>query len=92
VACCTSYTHHCRVGQNHIYTVYIRFFGREITLNTVIYGEYIWFWPILHLCIGTFQKKVCDQNLNMIHTQTALEHIEVSSMEQRGRGSTAHCQ
>jgi len=30
----------CRVGQNHIYTVYIRFFGRKITKYTVnIYGS-----------------------------------------------------
>jgi len=32
-----------RVGQNHIYTVYIHgIFGREITKYTVIYGVYIY--------------------------------------------------
>jgi len=30
----------CRVCQNHIYTVCIRYFGREITKYTVIYGAY----------------------------------------------------
>ena len=34
-----------RVGQNHIYTVYMRFFGREIIKYTVKYGVYIRFWP-----------------------------------------------
>ena len=31
-----------RVGRNHIYTVYIRYFGREITKYTVTYGVYIY--------------------------------------------------
>jgi len=31
----------CRVGQNHIYTVYIRYFGREITKYTITYGAYL---------------------------------------------------
>ena len=33
-----------RVGQNHIYTVYIRYFWQE---NHQIYGVYIRFWPTL---------------------------------------------
>jgi len=40
----------CRVGQNHIHTVYISnyiIFGREITKYTVIYGVYIRFWATL---------------------------------------------
>ena len=41
-----------RVGQNHIYTVYIRYFGREITKYTVIYGVYIRFWPTLKRCVA----------------------------------------
>jgi len=41
-----------RVGQNHIYTVYIRYFGREITKYTVIYGVYIRFWPTLYIVIS----------------------------------------
>jgi len=41
----------CRVGQNHIYTVYIYgIFGREITKYTVIYGVHIRFWPTLRMC------------------------------------------
>jgi hypothetical protein len=36
-----------RVGQNHIYTVYMRFFGMEITKHTVIYSVYIQFWTTL---------------------------------------------
>jgi hypothetical protein len=44
-----------RVGQNHIYTVYIRYFcgifGREITKYTVIYGVYIRFWPTLSILL-----------------------------------------
>jgi len=38
-----------RVGQNHIYTVYIRIFGSEFTKYTVIYGENIRFWPTLYI-------------------------------------------
>jgi hypothetical protein len=37
----------CRIGQNHIYMVYIRYFGRKITKHTVIYGVYIQLWPTL---------------------------------------------
>jgi hypothetical protein len=36
-----------RVGQNHIYTVYIRYFGFEITKSTVYIYVYIRFWPTL---------------------------------------------
>ena len=46
----------CRVGQNHIYTVCIRYFGREITIHTVIYGVYIRFWPTLTI---TFTVMPC---------------------------------
>jgi len=49
-----------RVGQNHIYTVYVNkwmnhtpcmhgIFDREITKFTVIYGVYIRFWPTRHV-------------------------------------------
>ena len=30
-----------RVGHLYIYTVYLRYFGREVTKYTVIYGAYI---------------------------------------------------
>jgi hypothetical protein len=47
--------HICRVGQNHtflgIYGVYTVFFGREITIYTVIYGMYIRFWPTQHIWV-----------------------------------------
>ena len=33
-----------RVSQNHIYTVYIRYFWQGHTKYTVIYGAYIRFW------------------------------------------------
>jgi hypothetical protein len=33
-----------RVGQNHVYTVYIRYFWQG---NHQIYGVYIRFWPTL---------------------------------------------
>jgi hypothetical protein len=36
-----------RVGQNHVHTVYIRYFGRKITKYTVIYGLYKRIWPTL---------------------------------------------
>jgi len=36
-----------RIGQNPIYTVCIRYFGREITKYTVIYCAYMRFWPTL---------------------------------------------
>jgi len=40
----------CRVGQNHMYIRCIYgIFGREI-IKTVIYGEYIRFWPTLIMC------------------------------------------
>ena len=42
----------CRVGQNHIYTVYIRIFGSEIIKYTVIYGvhTYVSGQPYVHVC------------------------------------------
>jgi hypothetical protein len=36
-----------KVVQNHIYTVQIRYFGREITKYTVKYGAYVRFRPTL---------------------------------------------
>jgi len=39
----------CRVGQNHIYTVY-SVFGLEITEYTVYIYVYIRFWPTLCMC------------------------------------------
>jgi hypothetical protein len=36
----------CRVGQNHIHTVYIRFFGREI-INIRSYTVYVYGWTTL---------------------------------------------
>jgi len=38
-----------RVGQNHKCTVYVQYFGREMTKYTVIYGAYIRFWPTLQI-------------------------------------------
>jgi len=38
-----------RVSQNHIFTVYTRYFGREITKYMVIYGVQILFWPTLNI-------------------------------------------
>jgi len=37
----------CRVGQNPIYTVYIRYFWQQNIKYTVIYGEHVRFWPTL---------------------------------------------
>jgi hypothetical protein len=42
---CVSEHIHRRVGQNHIYTAYIRYFRWE---NQQIYGLCIQFWPTLH--------------------------------------------
>ena len=39
-----------RVGQNHIHTVYIRYFWQG---NHQIYGVYIRFWPTLLICDPT---------------------------------------
>jgi hypothetical protein len=40
---CTNYSaHESRFGQNHIFTVYLRYFGRNSTNYTVIYGVYIY--------------------------------------------------
>jgi len=36
-----------RVGQNHTFIGIYGIFSREITIHTVIYGVYIWFWPTL---------------------------------------------
>jgi len=39
-----------RVGQNHMYTVYVQYFWQGIsTKYTVIYGAYIRFWPTLYI-------------------------------------------
>ena len=32
-------------------TIYVRFFGREITKYTVIYSVHIRFWPALTMCV-----------------------------------------
>ena len=41
------------VGQDYIYTLYVRFLGREITRYTVIYGEHIRFlWQGNHQIYG----------------------------------------
>ena len=48
----------CKVGQNHIYTVYepciygvcYGVIGRETIKYMVIYGVYIQFWPTLYIC------------------------------------------
>jgi len=54
----------CRVDQNHIYTVYIRYFWQG---NHQIYGVYIRFWPTLAMCsicashaVISFEQH-CDQ-------------------------------
>jgi hypothetical protein len=50
-------THRSRVGQNHIYTVYIRYFWKgkyEIYGHIRSYGVYIQFWPTLHRRDGSF--------------------------------------
>ena len=60
--------HICRVGQNHtflgIYGVYTVFFGREITIYTVIYGVYIRFWPTdtceFMVCIRSSRKVMAN--------------------------------
>ena len=36
-----------RVGQNHIYTVHIRYFWQGITICTVFHGVCKWFRPTL---------------------------------------------
>jgi hypothetical protein len=38
----------CIYGVHVVCTV---FYGREITKYTVIYGEYVWFWPALDVFI-----------------------------------------
>jgi hypothetical protein len=40
----------CRVGQDHIFTVYMQYFWLEKYKDTVIYGGYIRFWPTLEMC------------------------------------------
>ena len=40
----------CRVGQSHIYTAYIRYYGLKITKYTVHIYVYIRFWPTLCTC------------------------------------------
>jgi hypothetical protein len=67
----------CRVGQNHIYTVYIRYFGRKITKFTVIYGVYIRFWPTLYMWyVFKEHKKLykrCSQRVNALPVATRWE-------------------
>jgi hypothetical protein len=50
--------HMDRVGQNHIYTVYVRYFWQENHKYTVIYGVYIRFWPTLHMVLFAFALNV----------------------------------
>jgi hypothetical protein len=41
-----------RVGQNRIYNIYGVYsviFGKEINKYTVIYSDYLWFWPTLDM-------------------------------------------
>ena len=46
----------CRVGHNHIY-IYTRYFGREITKYTVIYGVYTrYFWQGNHQVYGVYVR------------------------------------
>jgi hypothetical protein len=40
----------CRVGQNHIHTMCIRYFWQRITKYTVLNGVYVRFWPTLLVC------------------------------------------
>jgi len=51
----------CRGGQNHIYTVNVPYFGREVTKYTGIYGIYIRCWPNLGICIMTvtLRTQIC---------------------------------
>jgi hypothetical protein len=58
-----------RVGQNHIYTVYIRYFGREITKYSVIYGVNIRFWPTLL----KIERGVCRVGHN--HNHNHIQYI-----------------
>jgi hypothetical protein len=46
-----------RVGQNHIYTVYIRYFRQE---NHQIYGH-IRFWPTLLIAVSRSKPLLCGQ-------------------------------
>ena len=62
-----------RVGQNHIYTVYIRYFWQGNYNCTVIYGVYIRFWPTLPkylLCARHFLAKfvaMCTPFAHLLH-------------------------
>jgi len=48
--------HTYRVGQNHIYMAYIRYFGREINRFTVIYSVYIYMVLANPTHIGTLVR------------------------------------
>jgi hypothetical protein len=58
----------CRVGQNHIYTVYIRYFWQG---NHQIYGHirciyiFIRFWPTLAICRMLHMICICVQHVCM---------------------------
>ena len=70
-----------RVGQNHTYTVYIRYFWREPTNNTVyyyiscallytfMYGVYTQFWPTPRINHKTHQKSALSFQLSLFPTR-----------------------
>jgi hypothetical protein len=47
----------------YIFTVHIRYFGREITKFTVIYGVYIGFWPTISMTQAIVQGRQCFAQL-----------------------------
>jgi hypothetical protein len=66
-----------RVGQNHIYTVYIYgIFGREIIKYTIIYGVYIRFWPTLHMAHESRKDQITTPCLAILtsHAHTHTHH------------------
>jgi hypothetical protein len=61
----------CRVGQNHIYMVYIQYFWQGITKYTVVHGVYIRFWPTLRLCPSlAFSIGQMHQCMSSMHDNT----------------------
>ena len=56
-------------------TIYIRFmygtFGRKITKYTVIYGEYIRFWPTLHMTCDQVQPSLIERCTTMCSEPSA---------------------
>jgi hypothetical protein len=82
-----------RVGQNHIHTVYIRYFWQGNHLISVIYGVYIRFWPtlIIQQLHCQFASHTQVPMRSYVHTDPAMPtHIPYTWMIKPSLHTIAH--